>query len=74
MLNRFRYLAILAMLALPGAAGFAQTGAVKRDMAYSRELNALGLFDFSTRFLTERMMENKSKDMANFYRVQLAET
>ncbi len=74
MLNRFRYLAILAMLALPGAAGFAQTGAVKRDMAYSRELNTLGLFDFSTRFLTERMEENTDRNMANFYRVQLAET
>ena len=74
MLNRISYLAILAMLTLPGAATFAQSGAVKRDMAYSRELNALGLYDFSTRFLTERLAENKSKDMANFYRVQLAET
>ena len=74
MRNRIKRLAILAMLTVPCVAGFAQSGAVKRDMAYSRELNALGLFDFSTRFLTERMMENKSKDMANFYRVQLAET
>ena len=74
MLNKFSYLAIVAVLTLPGTATFAQSGAVKRDMAYSRELNALGLYDFSTRFLTERMAENKSKDMANFYRVQLAET
>ena len=74
MLNKISYLAILAMLAVPGAAGFAQSGAVKRDMAYSRELNALGLYDFSTRFLTERLAENKNKDMTNFYRVQLAET
>ena len=74
MLNKISYLAILAMLTMPGAATFAQSGAVKRDMAYSRELNALGLYDFSTRFLTERLAENKSKDMANFYRVQLAET
>lgn len=74
MLNKISYLAILAMLTLPGAATFAQSGAVKRDMAYSRELNALGLYDFSTRFLTERLAENKSRDMANFYRVQLAET
>ena len=74
MLNRIRYLAILAMLTVPGATGFAQSGAVKRDMAYSRELNSLGLYDFSTRFLAERLSENKSKDMANFYRVQLAET
>ena len=74
MRNRISYLAILAMLAAPGAALFAQSGAVKRDMAYSRELNALGLYDFSTRFLTERLADNRSKDMANFYRVQLAET
>ncbi len=74
MLNKISYLAILAMLTAPGAAVFAQSGAVKRDMAYSRELNAMGLYDFSTRFLTERLAENKSKDMANFYRVQLAET
>ena len=74
MRNRISLLTILALLTVPGAAGFAQSGAVRRDMAYSRELNALGLYDFSTRFLTERMAENKSKDMANFYRVQLAET
>ena len=74
MLNKISYLAILAMLTLPGAAAFAQSGAVKRDMAYSRELNALGLYDFSTRFLTERLKENEKNDMANFYRVQLAET
>ena len=74
MRNKISYLAILAMLAAPGAALFAQSGAVKRDMAYSRELNAMGLYDFSTRFLTERLADNKSKDMANFYRVQLAET
>ncbi|MBR4254547.1 MAG: tetratricopeptide repeat protein [Lentisphaeria bacterium] len=74
MRNRISLLAILALLTVPGAAGFAQSGAVRRDMAYSRELNALGLYDFSTRFLTERLAENKSKDMANFYRVQLAET
>ena len=74
MLNRFRYLTILAMLAVPGTAVFAQSGAVRRDLAYSRELNSLGLYDFSTRFLQERMAENKAKDMANFYRVQLAET
>ena len=74
MLNRISYLTILAMLTLPGAATFAQSGMVKRDMAYSRELNALGLYDFSTRFLTERLAENRSKDMENFYRVQLAET
>ena len=74
MRNKIRYLAILAMLTAPGAAVFAQSGMVKRDMAYSRELNALGLYDFSTRFLTERLAENKSKDMANLYRVQLAET
>jgi len=74
MLNRFSLLALLAMLTVPGAAVFAQSGAVKRDMAYSRELNSLGLYDFSTRFLQERLKENESKDMANFYRVQLAET
>ena len=74
MLNRFRYLTILAMLAMPGTALFAQSGAVRRDLAYSRELNSLGLYDFSTRFLQERLAENKAKDMANFYRVQLAET
>ena len=74
MLNKFRYLTILAMLAVPGAALFAQSGAVRRDLAYSRELNSLGLYDFSTRFLQERLAENKAKDMANFYRVQLAET
>jgi len=74
MLNRFRYLTILAMLAVPGTALFAQSGAVRRDLAYSRELNSLGLYDFSTRFLQERLAENKAKDMANFYRVQLAET
>ena len=74
MLNKIRYLAILAMLTASGAAAFAQSGIVKRDMAYSRELNALGLYDFSTRFLTERLAENTSKDMASFYRVQLAET
>ena len=73
MLNKIGYLAILAMLTAP-AAVFAQSGAVKRDLAYSRELNALGLYDFSTRFLEERLTENKAKDMANFYRVQLAET
>ena len=74
MLNRFRYLTILAMLTVPGAALFAQSGVVRRDLAYSRELNALWLYDFSTRFLEERLAENKAKDMANFYRVQLAET
>ena len=74
MLNKISHLAILAMLTLPGAAAFAQSGAVKRDMAFSRELNTLGLYDFSTRFLTERLEENKSRDMVNFYRVQLAET
>ena len=74
MLNRFSWLAILAILTVPGATVFAQSGAVKRDLAYSRELNSLGLYDFSTRFLQERLAENKSKDMANFYRVQLAET
>ncbi len=74
MLNRFRYLTILTMLALPGAAVFAQSGAVKRDLAYSRELNSLGLYDFSTRFLERRMAENTAKNMTNFYRVQLAET
>ena len=73
MLNKIGYLAILAMLTAP-AAVFAQSGAVKRDLAYSRELNSLGLYDFSTRFLEERLTENKAKDMANFYRVQLAET
>ena len=36
MLNRFRYLTILTMLDLPGAAVFAQAGAVKRDLAFSR--------------------------------------
>ena len=74
MLNKIRYLTILAILTASGAPAFAQSGIVKRDMAYSRELNALGLYDFSTRFLTGRLAENKSKDMANFYRVQLAET
>ena len=74
MLNRIGFLATLAFLTASGTAVFAQTGAVKRDMAYSRELNALGLYDFSTRFLTERLAENKNKDMTNFYRVQLAET
>ena len=74
MLNRFRYLTILTMLTLPGAAVFAQSGAVKRDLAYSRELNSLGLYDFSTRFLEGRMAENTAKNMVNFYRVQLAET
>lgn len=73
MLNRISYLAILAMLAAP-AAVFAQSGAVRRDLAYSRELNSMGLYDFSTRFLEERLKENKAKDMVNFYRVQLAET
>ena len=74
MLNRFNRLAILAILAVPGAAVFGQTGEVRRDLAYSRELNSLGLHDFSTRFLQERLIENKDKKMANFYRVQLAET
>ena len=74
MLNKYCRFAILAMLALPGMTGFAQSGAVKRDLAYSRELNSLGLYDFSTRFLQERMKENNSKESANFYRVQLAET
>jgi len=74
MLNRFSWFAILAILIVPGAAGFAQSGAVRRDMAYSRELNSLGMYDFSTRFLQERLADNKNKDMANFYRVQLAET
>ena len=69
MLNKIRYLTILAILTASGAPAFAQSGIVKRDMAYSRELNALGLYDFSTRFLTGRLAENKSKDMANFYRV-----
>jgi TolA-binding protein len=64
----------LALLAAPGATGFAQSGAVKRDMAYSRELNALGLYDFSTRFLMERLSDNRNSSMENFYRVQLAET
>ena len=74
MLNKISYLTILAILTLPGAAAFAQSGAVRRDMAFSRELNTLGLYDFSTRFLTERLEDNKNKDMVNFYRVQLAET
>lgn len=74
MLNRIRCLTTLAMLAAPGAAVFAQSGAVKRDLAYSRELNSLGLYDFSTRFLQERMAENKAQNAASFYRVQLAET
>ena len=75
MLNRIRYFSILALLAAPGAAVFAQSDAVKRDRDYSRELNKLGLHDFSTRFLLERMNEtNNDKSSANFYRVQLADT
>ena len=75
MLNRISYLAILAILAAPGATVFAQSSAVRRDLAYSRELNTLGLHDFSVRFLQERMNEKSSdKNSANFYRVQLADT
>ena len=71
---RLKYLAMIVLLALSSAVASAQTAPVKRDLAYSRELNSMGLFDFSTRFLEERLAENKNKDMANFYRVQLAET
>ena len=71
---RLKYLAMTALLAFPAAFASAQTAPVKRDLAYSRELNSMGLYDFSTRFLEERLAENKNKDMANFYRVQLAET
>lgn len=74
MRNKISYLAILALLTVPGAVGFAQSGAVKRDMVYSRELNTLGLYDFSTRFLMERLSDNQNSKMQNFYRVQLAET
>ena len=69
MLNRFRWLMMLALLTAPGMTIFAQSGAVKRDLAYSHELNSLGLYDFSTRFLQERLLENKNKDMENFYRI-----
>ena len=44
-------------------------------MAYSQELNSLGLYDFSTRFLEERLADEKlAEKMKSFYRVQLAET
>ena len=71
---RLKYLAMTALLALPTAFASAQTAPVKRDLTFSRELNAMGLYDFSTRFLEERLAQNKSKDMENYYRVQLAET
>ena len=75
MLNRICCFAILAALAAPGAALFAQSDAVKRDLKYSSMLNDLGLHDFSTRFLTERMNEQTGdKNAIGFYRVQLANT
>ena len=72
---RIKYLVMLAALAFPAVSVFAQSdAALKRDMAYSRELNAMGLHDFSARFLLERLAAKETKDQANFYRVQLAET